>query len=64
MSFYLNKICILYHLVVTTLYVDPGLKPGGGHLGQVGHILSRSSGSDPVYEISESDPNFTLNHMQ
>ena len=27
-----------------------------GHLGQPGHVLSRSNGSDPVYKISRSDP--------
>ena len=34
-----------------------------GHLGQLGHVLSRSSGPDPVNKISRSDPDSALNHM-
>ena len=30
-----------------------------GHPGQPGHILSGSSGSDPLYKISGSDPDIT-----
>ena len=35
-----------------------------GHLGQPGHILSGSSGSDPLYKISGSDPNSALYHVR
>ena len=35
-----------------------------GHLGQAGQVLSGSTGSDPVYKISGSDPNSALNHVQ
>ena len=35
-----------------------------GYPGQLGHVLSRSSGSDPVYKISGSDLDSALNHMQ
>ena len=38
-----------------------------GHLGYPGQpdqVLSGSSGSDPVYKISGSDPDSILNHMQ
>ena len=36
------------------------LKPGGGH---PSHIMSRSSGSDPVYKMSRSDLDSALDHM-
>ena len=35
-----------------------------GHLGQPCHVLSGSSGSDPVYKISGSDPDSVLNRVQ
>ena len=34
-----------------------------GYRGQQGHILSGSSGSDPVYKISGCDPDFALDHV-
>ena len=34
-----------------------------GHPGQPGHVLSGSSGSDPVYKISGSDPDSLLDHV-
>ena len=34
-----------------------------GHLGQPDHVLSRLSGSDLVYRISESDLDSALDHM-
>ena len=36
-----------------------GVETGSGHLG---HVLSGSSGSDLVYEISRSDSDSALNH--
>ena len=36
---------------------------GLGYPGQLGHVLSGSSGSDPVYKISGSDPDSALDHM-
>ena len=39
------------------------VETGSGHPGQPGHILSGSSGSDPLYKISGSDPDSTLYHM-
>ena len=44
---------------VVCVRVETGL----GHPGQPGHILSGSSGSDPVYKISGSDPNSVLDHV-
>ena len=35
-----------------------------GYSGQPGRVLSGSSGSDLVYTISGSDPDFVLNHMK
>ena len=32
--------------------------------GHPGHILSRSSGPDPLYKISGSDPDSTMYHMR
>ena len=34
-----------------------------GYAGQLGHVLSGSSGSDQVYKISGSDPDSTLDHV-
>ena len=31
--------------------------------GQPGHVLFRSSGSEPVYKISMSDPDSALDHV-
>ena len=42
------------------------LETGSGHpgyLGQPGHILSKSSKSDPVYKILRSDPDSALDHV-
>ena len=36
------------------------VETGSGH---PGHILSGSSGSDPLYKLSGSDPDSTLNHV-
>ena len=33
------------------------------YLGQADHILSGSSGSDPVYKLSESELDYALDHM-
>ena len=33
------------------------------YLDHLGHVLSGSSGSYPVYKISESDPDSNLDHM-
>ena len=40
-----------------------GLKPRSDHPCQLGHILSGSSGSDPVYKISRSDPDSVLDQV-
>ena len=40
------------------------VETGSGHPGQPGHILSGSSGPDPLYKISRSDPNSTLYHVR
>ena len=47
-------------------YIKSGTRAetGSGHLGQLGHILSGSSGSDTVYKLSRSDLDSALNHMQ
>ena len=34
-----------------------------GHPGQPGHVLSGSTGSDPLYKISGSDPDSALDHV-
>ena len=34
------------------------------YLGQADHILSGSIGSDPVYKLFESDPDYALDHMR
>ena len=42
------------------------IETGSGHpgyLGQLGHILSWSSGSNLVYKISGSDLDFALDHV-
>ena len=42
------------------------VETGSGHpdyLGQVDHIFSGSSGSDLVYKLSGSDPDYALDHM-
>ena len=47
--------------------VSTRVETRSGHLGypgQPGHVLSWSSRSDPVYEISGSDLDSILNHMQ
>ena len=36
--------------------VEIRVETGSGHPGQLGHILSGSSGSDLLYKISGSDP--------
>ena len=50
----------------THQYVCVRVETRSGHLGypgQPGHILSRSSGCDPVYKISGSDLDSALNHV-
>ena len=44
----------LYSYVHTCTSVEIG----SGHPGQLGHIFSGSSGSDPVYKLSRSDPDW------
>ena len=39
------------------------VESGLGHLGHPGHILSGSSGPDPLYKISGSDLDSTLYHV-
>ena len=39
------------------------VETGSGYLGQLGHVLFGSSGSDPVYKISKSDPDSTLDRV-
>ena len=36
---------------------------GLGYSGRIDHVLSGSSGSDPVYRISWSDPDSALDHV-
>ena len=48
-------------------YVPIRVETGSGHLGymgQLGHILSRSGGSDLVYKISGSCPDSALDHVR
>ena len=45
-------------------YTCNRVETGLGHLGHPGHILSGSSGSDPLYKISRSDPDPTLYHVR
>ena len=42
--------------------VDISVETGSGHPGHPGHIFSGSSGSDPVYNLSGSDPD--LDHVR
>ena len=37
---------------------------GSGYPDHPGHILSRSSGPDPLHKISGSDPDSTLYHVR
>ena len=39
-------------------YICVSVETGSGHPGQPGHIFSGSSGSDPVYKLSGSDPDW------
>ena len=39
------------------------VETGSGHPGQLCHLLSGSSRSDPVYKISGSDPDSALHHV-
>ena len=43
--------------------VQPSVATGSGHPDHPGHILPGSTGSDPLYKISESDPDFAWDHM-
>ena len=52
-TIYIHDNCMLYTRV----------EIGSGHPGQLGHILSGSSGSDPLYKISGSEPDSTLYHV-
>ena len=48
-------------------YVPIRVETGLGHPdypGQPGHVLSGSSGSDTVYEISGSDPDSALDYVR
>ena len=49
---------------VNAMKVWGRVETGLGHLGQLCHILSRSSRSDPVYKISRSDLDSAMNHAQ
>ena len=49
------------NLLTNMVYVR--VETGSGHPGQPGHILSRSSGSDPFYKISGSDLDYILYHV-
>ena len=51
------RVCV--HVCVCTR-----IETGSGHPGQTGHILSASSGSDPLYKIFGSDPDSTLYHVR
>ena len=51
--------CVLCVRVYVCIRVGTRLS----HLGQPGHVLSRSTGSDLVYKISGSDPDFALDYM-
>ena len=35
-----------------------------GYLGHPGHVFAGSSGSDPLYKISGSDPDSALDHVR
>ena len=39
------------------------VETGAGHLGHPGHVLSGSSGFDPVYKMSGSDLDPALDHV-
>ena len=47
----------------TVIMFGSRVETGSGHPGQPGHVLSGSSGSDPVYKISGSDPDSLLDHV-
>ena len=46
--------------------VDRGsrVETGSGHPDHPDHILSGSSGPDPLYKLSGSDPDSTLHHVR
>ena len=48
------------NMVILHNYFDVSIsvETGSGHPGQPGHIFSGSSGSDPVYKLSGSDPDW------
>ena len=56
--------CVAYILCLACLPEDDtctSVVTGSGHpdhLGQPGHILPGSMGSDPLYKVSGSDPDF------
>jgi len=51
---------------VLMIAVGSSIATGSGHpgyLGHLGHFFYGSSGSDPLYKISGSDPDFALDHV-
>ena len=60
------ELALYVNVLVTKLFNSSysRVETGSGHPGQLGHVLSGSSGSDPIYKISGSDPDSALNHMQ
>ena len=50
-------------LLVISIRVETGLDHPG-YPGQPSHFLSGSSGSDPVYKISRSDPDSAMDHVR
>ena len=60
---YNNKDTILilgYNLYLLHSYISIHVRveTGSGHPGQPGHVFAGSSGSDPLYKISGSDPDW------
>ena len=56
----LEKLCFCFkymqYLSISLVHVS--VETGSGHPGHPGHIFSGSSGSDPVYNLSGSDPDW------
>ena len=46
------------HIITMQLAIQASVETGSGHPGHPGHIFSGSSGSDPVYNLSGSDPDW------
>ena len=56
-DFWYNTLYILNNYMRTKVEIRLG------HLGYLDHILSGSSGSNPLYKISGSDPDSALHHV-